>query len=155
MNTTKPKPRPYYGDADEFALREMRAQYKNDPNYTNLQVALHTIGALIIQRDSLLTTLETAEEFIEGTIKNGAVPHPEATLREIRTAITGLKDTPDTPAVEPARDFDIDSIEGALEWALQKARFYMLRICAPDDPEWNDYKHAHAILYGPDPLDSA
>lgn len=39
----------------------------------------------------LIMALVTAEEFVEGTIKRGATPHPEATLREIRAAIAKVK----------------------------------------------------------------
>ena len=57
----------------------------------------------------------------------------------------------DGHATSAAQEYDMDSIEGVLEWALDQLNWYMSRVEAPHNAMWNDYRHAKSILHGTSP----
>ena len=47
--------------------------------------------------------------------------------------------------------FNPNSIEAALDWALNKLGTRMALATRGDDPDWNDFRRAQAFLRGVDP----
>ncbi len=54
-----------------------------------------------------------------------------------------------------AGKFRCGHLEKALHWALEQLRFLASHHHKPDDPFWNDYRRAEAVLENRDPDEDA